>query len=228
MILKQKKRILITLAYYYPNLTGMSLNIMNMAECLAKDGYDVTVITSRHEKDLPPREKINGVSVIRLTPLFRISRGVILPAFPFVAARHILENDIIQINSPMIENAFVAIFSKLLRKKLVIIHHGDLVLPEGLLNRFIEFTVLNLYKIAALLADKIISYSDDYAKHSRYFSLFPKKIEVIPPPIRITEPDPEGVERLIKKHDLEGKKLLGYAGRFVKEKRPELLIKTIP
>lgn len=59
-------RILFILELYYPNIGGIEKLFKSLAEELADDGHDVSVITSRFRKDLPKREVINGVKIRRL------------------------------------------------------------------------------------------------------------------------------------------------------------------
>lgn len=62
--------ILISLLYYFPHRTGLTIHVQSIAEELARRGHRVTVLTARYRKDLPRDEEIhNGVRVIRLWAL---------------------------------------------------------------------------------------------------------------------------------------------------------------
>ena len=95
-------KILVTLTFYHPHWTGLTAYAKRMAEGLAARGHQVTVLTSQHAPELPREEHINGVRVIRLPYVARVSRGVIMPAFPATAARLIAEHDIVQVHTPML------------------------------------------------------------------------------------------------------------------------------
>ena len=60
-------KILISLLYYYPHPTGLTYYVQLIAEELARRGHEVTVLASRHSRELP-REPVmhNGVRVIRI------------------------------------------------------------------------------------------------------------------------------------------------------------------
>jgi glycosyltransferase involved in cell wall biosynthesis len=202
--------------------------VQRLAEGLARRGHEVTVLTCRHSKSLLPEEVINGVKVVRMPPLVRISRGMVMPSFPIYAYRLIKQNDIVIINTPMLEASVVTFLSRRLGKKVFITHHGDLVLPAGALNRFIEMCVFAIYRSAAKSADIVIGYSDDYAEHSAYLSPFKGKVKTIYPPADIPMPNQERAEMLREQLELAGNKIIGYAGRFVEEKRPDRLLGAIP
>ncbi|RMG89546.1 MAG: glycosyltransferase family 1 protein, partial [Chloroflexi bacterium] len=117
--------------------------------------------------------------------------------------------------------------SKLTGKPVVITHHGDLILPEGGLNRFIQNTMFFFYRFLARRASRIIAYSDDYANHSYYLQPYLDKVEPVYPPVHMPDPDPEVVARLRAEWQHDGGPVIGYPGRFVEEKRPDLLIRSL-
>ncbi len=222
-------RILICLLYYFPHRTGLTIHVQNVAEELVRRGHEVTVLCARHDKSVPRDEMVhNGVRVVRLWPLpIAVSRGMVMPAYPWAALGLMLQHDIVSIHTPMLETALVAMLSKLSGRNLIITHHGDLVLPNGLMNRFIKGTMFSFYKIAAKRAARIIGYSEDYAKHSYYLKPFLDKVTPNYPPVQIPQPDSEKVAQLRSEWSPEGGPIIGYPGRFVQEKRPDLLIKSL-
>src|SRR5436190_4848824 len=100
-------KILVTLTFYHPHWTGLTAYAKRMAEGLVARGHSVTVLASQHNADLPREELINGVRVIRLPYVARVSRGVVMPSFPTTVARLIAEHDIVQVHTPMLETALV-------------------------------------------------------------------------------------------------------------------------
>jgi glycosyltransferase involved in cell wall biosynthesis len=109
----------------------------------------------------------------------------------------------------------------------VVTHHGDLVLPRGMFNAAITRIMYALYYYMARRAGAITAYSDDYADHSYYLMPFRDRVTAIYPPVTIPEPDPAQVAQLRAQWALDGGPLIGYAGRFVEEKRPDLLIQAL-
>lgn len=223
-----KLRILICLLYYLPHRTGMPIYIQRIAEELVRRGHDVTILAARHQLDLPRDEVIGGVRVIRLSaPPIPISRGMIMPAYPWAAYALMREHDVISVHTPMLETALIAVLSKLAGKPVIVTHHGDLRLPPGLSNRVIQGTMFELYKILARRAKRIIAYSRDYADNSYYLQPFMHKVSPVYPPITMPTPDPQRAEALRAEWAPEGGPIIGFAGRFVQEKRPDLLIHAL-
>jgi glycosyltransferase involved in cell wall biosynthesis len=225
-------KILIALQYYVPHRTGLTLYVQRLAEALAERGHQVTVLTARYDPALPRDEQIiNGVRVIRLWAPIRVTRGMVMPAYPWAAWKLVGMHDVVSLHIPALETALYALYTKLLRKGLVMTHHGDLILPAGASNRFVQWFTFQLYKIAAPAAHRILAYSKDYADHSYYIKPFRDKTSVVYPPCAIPTPRAERAEELRTKW-LEGAHgnahLIGYAGRFVEEKRPDVLIRALP
>lgn len=226
---ERKLKILICLLYYFPHRTGLTIHVQRVAEELVRRGHEVTVLTARYRNDLP-RDDVTmhkGVRIVRLWAPIRMSRGMIMPAYPLAAYRLMREHDVVSIHTPMLETALIAFLSKLTNTKLVITHHGDLILPKGLMNSVIRNTMFQMYKIAARQASRVIAYSQDYADHSYYLKPFMDKVAVNYPPVEMPLPNPQRVEELRAEWSKDGGPVIGFAGRFVEEKRPDLLIRAL-
>lgn len=220
--------ILISLLYYFPHRTGLTIHVQSIAEELARRGHRVTVLTARYRKDLPRDEEIhNGVRVIRLWAPIHISRGMIMPAFPWAAYLLMRQADIVSIHTPMLETALVALLAKLAGVNVVATHHGDLILPNKPVNRLIQGTMFLLYRYMANNAAQLIGYSQDYAENSYYLKPYLHKTTVNYPPIFMPQPRPERVAELRRQWQANGGPVIGYAGRFVEEKRPDLAIRAL-
>lgn len=225
----RKLRILIFLLYYFPHRTGLTIYVQRIAEELVRRGHEVTVITARYTNSLPRDEDMhNGVRVIRLWAPIRISRGMIMPAFPWAAYLAMRQSDIVSIHTPMLETALVSIIAKLVNINIISTHHGDLILPKDRwFNRFIQRTMFLFYKFMAKHAAQLVGYSQDYAENSYYLKPFLNKTTLIYPPIHMPPPRPERVAELRAQWQQHGAPIIGYAGRFVEEKRPDLAIKAL-
>jgi len=221
-------KILVTLTYYYPHWTGLTAYAQRLAEGLVRRGHEVTVLTSQFSRDLPARELHNGVQVVRLPTLARVSRGVIMPTFPFVANSLIRQHDVVQVHTPMLETLLVAILSKIAGKKVLITHHGDLVMPDGIFDQFVEKSVVWLMTQGGKIADRVSIHSKDYADHSKFLRPFAHKMSYIYPPVEIPKPDPKAVMAWRRELGLEDSHIVGFAGRFVEEKGFDYLLKAIP
>lgn len=226
---ERKLKILICLLYYFPHRTGLTIHVQRVAEELVRRGHEVTVLTARYRNDLP-RDDVSmheGVRIVRLWAPIRMSRGMIMPAYPWAAYRLMKEHDVVSIHTPMLETGLIALLTRLAGKKLVITHHGDLILPKGIVNRFISGVMFEMYKMAARQASQIIGYSQDYADNSYYLKPFKKKVAVNYPPIEMPLPNPQRVEELRSEWSKDGGPVIGFAHRFVEEKRPDLAIKAL-
>ncbi|MBL8154799.1 MAG: glycosyltransferase family 4 protein [Anaerolineae bacterium] len=225
----QKLRILICLLYYVPHRTGLTIHVQHVAEELARRGHEVTVLTARYKLSLPrDAEMHNGVRVVRLwVPPIPISRGMIMPAYPWAALGLMLQHDVVWVSTPMLETALVRLLAGLSRRPVVVTHHGDLILPKGAANRFIQGTMFFLYRILARYASRLVAYSQDYAKQSYYLTPHMNKVKPIYPPILMPPPNLGRVRELRAKWSHEGGPLIGFSGRFVQEKRPDLLIRAL-
>jgi glycosyltransferase involved in cell wall biosynthesis len=224
----RKLRILITLLYYYPHRTGLTIHVQRIAEELALRGHEVTVLTARHAPDLPRDITThNGVRIVRLWAPIRISRGMLMPAFPLAAFLLMQRSDVVSIHTPMLETALVGGLAWLTGLHVIPTHHGDLVLPPGGFNRFIRETMFFMYRLMAKRAPRIIAYSDDYARNSYYLAPYAGKVVPNYPPIDIPEPRPERVQELRAAWRRDDGPIIGYSGRFVQEKRPELAIQAL-
>lgn len=221
-------KILICLLYYLPHRTGMQLYIQRIAEELVKRGHEVTILAARHNPALPRDEHINGVRVVRLSaPPIPISRGMIMPAYPWAALGLILQHDVVSIHTPMLETALLSVLALIAGRKIVATHHGDLILPDGFTNRIITQTMFAFFKFMARRAARLIAYSRDYAENSYYLKPFIDKVTPIYPPIHMPQPNPQRAEELREQWSHNGGPVIGFAGRFVEEKRPDLLIKAL-
>ena len=222
-------RILICLLYYLPHRTGLTLYVQQLAERLAARGHRVTVLCARHSPETPLGESIeNGVRVVRLWPLpVVISRGMILPGYPRALFRLIREHDVVSVHTPLMETALIGLAARAAGRKVVITHHGDLVLPEGLRNRIITSVMYAFYRTLARTAPSLVCHTLDYARDSYYLKPYLEKVVVIPPFVEIPAPDPARVKELRRAWSPKGGPVIGFAGRFVEEKRPDLLIRAL-
>ncbi|GAB4570710.1 MAG: glycosyltransferase family 4 protein [Anaerolineae bacterium] len=224
----ERLKILIALLYYVPHRTGLTLHVQRVAEELVRRGHEVTVVTARYRLDLPRDERvINGVRVVRLWAPIRMSRGMIMPAYPWAIYGLIKRHDVVWVNVPMLETALIGATAQALGKQVVVTHHGDLVLPRSPINAGITWAMYQMYAFLARRAHRIIAYSHDYADVSYYLMPFRHKVSVIYPPVVMPDPQPEKVAALREKWQSNGGPIIGYAGRFVQEKRPDLLIRAL-
>ena len=221
-------RILEILTYYYPHWTGLTAYAQGLAEGFTRRGHTVTVLTSRYQPELLSEEMHNGVRILRLPVLTRLSRGVIMPGFPWTAWRLVSQHDVVQMHTPLLEAPLITALGHLAGRPVVFTHHGDLVMPNGFYEQFVERVVTTLMVWALKSCAHITVHSRDYAEHSDFLWPFHEKLSCIYPPVGIPHPDLEAAQAWRRELGLEGKKLMGFAGRFVEEKGFDYLLQAIP
>ena len=225
---QQKLKILIVLTYYYPHSTGLTQHAKSLAEAMARRGHQVTVLASRHDSSLPREpEMLNGVRVVRMWAPLRLSRGMVMPTFPWRALRLMRQHDIVSIHTPMLETALLSLLGRVAGVHILPTHHGDLFLPDGKMNQFIINLMYGMFAFMARRAPAIVGYSEDYREHSYYLKPFRDKVEVIYPPVSIPLPDLEKAAQLRLKWNNAAGPIIGFSGRFAHEKRPDLLIRSL-
>lgn len=220
-------KILISILYYVPHYTGYTIHVQDMAEALVARGHEVTVLCARHDTSLPRDEVIRGVRIVRLWAPIRLSRAMIMPMYPLALWAFMRKYDVIFANTPAFEPWIIALIAQLTGKSIIATHHGDLVLPAGLKNRVIRDVTFQLYTVMARRAHRLVAYSQDYANNSYYLKPFMHKVTPNYPPIRVPQPTPARAAELRQEWAQEGAPLIGFSGRFVQEKRPDLLIRSL-
>ncbi len=221
-------RVLMALTYYYPHWTGLTALAQRLAEGLVARGHQVTVVTSRYHQDMLREEVHNGVRILRLDSVLRLSRGRVMPGFLPTINRLLADHDIVQAHTPMLETWAVGLLAHRAGRPLVMTNHGDLVMPAGLWNQFVQRTVGFFLDRGAEVADMITTHSRDYAEHSDYMRPFAAKVVGICPIVVTPPPDVAAVAAWRRELGLEGRPLVGFAGRFVEEKGFDYLLKAIP
>lgn len=200
----------------------------HVAEGMAARGHQVTVLTSRFDRSLAAEETLNGVRVIRLPALMRVSRGWVMPGFPRAVRELAAEHDTVQIHSPMLEAALTARAAQQAGKRIVITHHGDLVMPRRPFDQLVQVGVTTLLRMAFRRADRVVVYTRDYLDHSEFLRPFVSKAVPILPPVFIPAPSPEQATAWRAELGVANAPLIGFAGRFVEEKGFDFLLRAVP
>ena len=222
-------KILTVLTYYRPHTSGLTIYAERLARAFAKRGHEVTVMTTQYDKSLPREEMMDGVKVIRVPVAFRLSKGVIAPTFGWVATKLVAQHDVVQMHLPQFDAPGVAFRGRLFGKPAVLTYHCDLQLPSGLFNRIVNTVVHFQNNMAGILADHIVTYTQDYADNSPYLSRYASKLTPILPPVELPNPAPGAVQTFADENSVkERRPAIGMAARFASEKGVEVLLDAMP
>lgn len=222
-------KVLLVLTYYHPHVSGLTIYVKRLATTLAQRGHQVTVLTSHYDPALPAEETIDGVHVVRAPVLFRVSKGVIMPTFPFLAWKYIRQHQVVSIHLPQFEAGLLGLMGRMAKRPLVLTYHCDLQLPKGWFNRVVDKVVYVSNYLAAHFAQAAVAYTEDFAQHSNLLSRFLDKVHVIRPPVIMPAPDPVRVEAFRAQHDLLDRPVVGMAAtRLAAEKGVEVLVEAMP
>jgi glycosyltransferase involved in cell wall biosynthesis len=222
-------KILTVLTYYRPHTSGLTIYAERLARAFVQRGHEVTVLTTQYDKSLPLAEQLDGVRVIRLPVALRVSKGTLAPTFGIVSTRLVARNDVVQLHLPQFDAPGVAFRARLFGKPAVLTYHCDLHLPPGLFNRVVNLVVQFQNNMAALLANAIVTYTQDYADHSAYLSRYKSKLTPFLPPVVLPSAKPEAVAAFAAAHRTrERKPVIGMVTRFAAEKGVEVLLDALP
>ena len=222
-------KILTVLTYYRPHTSGLTIYAERLARAFAKRGHKVTVMTTQYDKFLPREEMMDGVRVIRVPVAFRLSKGVIAPTFGLVATKLVWQHDVVQMHLPQFDAPGVALRGRLFRKPAVLTYHCDLQLPSGLFNRLVNAVVDFQNNMAGILADHIVTYTQDYADNSPYLSRYASKLTPILPPVIMPDPGSEAIQAFADEYCTEERRpVIGMVTRFASEKGVEVLLEALP
>lgn len=222
-------RVLITLTYYRPHYSGLTIYVERLARALALRSHQVTILTSRYDPSLPEHAVMDGVQIWRLKPWMRISKGVIMPAMPLRAWKLIRQADIVNLHVPQLDAALVALLAKLQKKPVVLTYHCDLKLPKGVIHNLANQASHLANHISARVANVIVTNTQDYAEHSPFLRHYLSKVRIIPPPIETLAVTADTLVAFKRKARVQpGQRLIGMAARLAAEKGVEFLVEAMP
>jgi glycosyltransferase involved in cell wall biosynthesis len=222
-------KILTVLTYYRPHTSGLTIYAERLARAFAKRGHQVTVMTTQYDPSLPREEAMDGVKVIRVPVAARVSKGVLAPTFGLVATKLVWEHDVVQLHLPQFDAPGVALRARLFGRPAVLTYHCDLLLPRTPFNQFVNVVVDFQNRLAGMLADHIVTYTQDYADHSPYLSRYASKLTPILPPVELPKASAAAVTAFARKYRVrERRPVIGMAARFAAEKGVEVLLDALP
>jgi glycosyltransferase involved in cell wall biosynthesis len=219
-------RILSSLTYYTPHISGLTLYARHIHAGLVARGHSVTILTSQYERSLPRREEIDGARVVRNRVWARLSKGVLMPGFFYRMLRELHRHDVLYLHLPQIEAVVPALYAKLvLRRPVVTAYQCDLELPNGIARVLFTPLIKLSHLLTVLLSDRVVTITEDYARHSRFLRRFMSRVEQCYPPCPMPQGDPDRPLRLDIEDDAP---LVGFVGRFAEEKGIAYILDAAP
>ena len=221
--------ILTGLTYYRPHTSGLTIYAERLAHAFSRRGHQVTILTSQFDRQLPRLERVDGITIIRIPPLMRVSKGLVMPAMPFEAWNLVRKADVVNLHMPQLDAAYIAWFGKLMHKPVVLTYHCDLRLPHGLIHAIANQVSHVANHVAGLGSDAIVCLTRDYAEHSPFLTRYLDKVRVLDAPVELAPASEADVRAFREKFGIrKGQRIIGMVARLATEKGVEYLVQAFP
>lgn len=221
-------KILQILYYAEPYVSGLTIYAGHLARAFTARGHEMTILASKHEASLPADEiTAEGYRVIRLPVAAHLDRAVIVPTLVPTAIRLMRDVDVVHIHLPVAESSALVAIARLMGKRVIVTHHSDLVLTEGLVTKAAVFLTQWSGIIAGRLASTFVTYTKSRAAVSPTVTRV-RDVTIVSPPVVIDTPSPDARETFRARFDLGDGPVIGLASRYAVEKGIDILLQTIP
>ncbi len=218
-------RILQVSPFYHPHAGGVESHVRSLATEFARQGHDVTVLTSRFDPSLPREEELDGYRIVRARTL-AVLWNTPLDVGVGALARS-LPADVIHIHYPPPMTAYFAARGLRGRKVPVCLtYHCDLYLPGGI-GRLVTAVYERLFLPPTLRRmDRFIVHTQSYGRTSA--ALRGRPLEVIPSSVDLERfrPTPGGVD-VREMLGLKDRRVLAFTGRLVPHKGIDGLLRAL-
>jgi glycosyltransferase involved in cell wall biosynthesis len=211
--------------FFHPHAGGVESHVRSLAREFARQGHDVTVVTSRFRSGLPVEERMEGYRVRRARTL-----GVVLGTPLDVGTGRVLRDldaDVLHLHYPPPLSSFFATRPRARRTLPVCLtYHCDLYLP-GLSGRLLAGFYQQVFLPPTLRGvDRIVVHTRSYGVTSAM--LRGRELSVIPSVVDLDWFRP-GLDASDLRGDLrlEGKRVLAFTGRLVPHKGVDVILQAL-
>ncbi len=217
-------RIVQVTPYFHPHAGGVESHVRSLAREFAREGHDVTVVTSQFRRDLPREERIEGYRIVRSRTF-----GVVFNTpLDLGIGREVrkLDADVVHLHyPPPLTSYFATRALDGAPQPKVLTYHCDLFLdrPGGPLAW--------LYQRAFLPptlggVDRIVVHTRSYGSTSA--NLRGRELEIIPSVVDLDRFRPGlAADDLRAQLDLDGKRVLAFTGRLVPHKGVDVILRAV-
>src|SRR3989344_5270106 len=115
-------KILFSITYFDPYISGLTIYVVRLARALAKKGYTASVLCMQHDPRLSQKETRDGVIVYRAKPVMALSKGFLSLQWLFRSWKLVKEADAVIVNLPQFEGVVPALIGRLMGKKVIAIY----------------------------------------------------------------------------------------------------------
>jgi len=211
--------------FFHPHAGGVESHVRGIVRELAREGHEVTVVTSRYDRDLPAEEETEGYRIVRTRTL-----GVLLDTPLDLGTRRTvrtLSPDVFHLHYPPPLTSYFA--SRELRHRKIpvcLTYHCDLYLP-GAAGRLLAGLYQTVFLPSTLArTDRVIVHTKSYGSTSAM--LRGRELTVIPSAVDLDRFRP-GLDssRLRADLHLEGKRVAVFTGRLVPHKGVDVILEAL-
>lgn len=221
-------KILMGLDYYLPNYSGLTLYAAAIGEGLAARGHSVSVLTHQHLPELPLESVEKGVRVVRAPVAGRLGKALLSPAILARALKEVPRSDVLHLHAPLVNAVPLSFIASTLRVPIVVTYHCDLQPPPRLGQRFVEVVARASQHFALERANRIVTNTEDYARHTRPLVDRAEKVGWILPPVADPATPSLTPEAVRRKFGITGSPVVFFLGRFAEEKGLPVLLTAFP
>jgi glycosyltransferase involved in cell wall biosynthesis len=211
--------------FFYPHAGGVESHVRGIVRELAREGHEVTVVTSRYDTSLPAEEETEGYRILRSR-----THGVLFGTPIDTGTRRIvrtLSPDVFHLHYPPPLTAYFAT-RELSRTKVPVCltYHCDLYLP-GAAGRLLAGLYQTVFLPSTLnRTDRVIVHTRSYGSTSAM--LRGRELSVIPSAVDLDRFRP-GIDASGLRTDLrlDGKRVAVFTGRLVPHKGVDVLLQAL-